>query len=422
MERPRRIGVVTTSFPRWRGDPAGAFVFGLAAALVRRGHEVEVVVPEPRERAAWGRAEPWLRGVRVDAVPYARPRRLEALFFGAGVPDNLARNPALFALAPLAVAALWSAVRRRSPSWDAVVSEWLIPSSLAVGLLGAERPKHLAIAHSGDVHLLGRLPFAGALAAHLADRADRIGCVAEAVRDELVEILGPKRACGRTDKLVLAPMGIDPASLAPARPRDAVREELGIRGFAILFLGRLVPIKGADVLIDAVAGSAGTTALIAGDGPARAELERRGRTGGVDVRFLGAVDEPRRAELLAACDAVAVPSRVLRDGRHEGMPLVVLEAMFAGAPVVASASGGIAEIVRDNETGLLVPPGDATALAAALARLREDPALRARIASGGRRVAASRTWAEIVPGIEQALGLGEVAAVGRGLTGAGPTI
>jgi glycosyltransferase involved in cell wall biosynthesis len=405
MGLQRRIGVVTTSFPRWRGDPAGAFVFGLAAALVRRGHEVEVIAPEPREPAAWGRAEPWLRGVRVDAVPYARPRRLEALFFGAGVPDNLARNPALAALGPLAVAALWSAVRRRAPAWDAVVSEWLIPSALAVGMLGARRPRHLAIAHSGDVHLLGRLPFAGALAARIVDGADRVGCVAAALREEIGEILGPERARDRAGKLVLAPMGIDPATLAPARPREAVRAELGIRGFTVLFLGRLVPIKGADVLIDAVAGSAGTTALIAGDGPARGELERRARARGAGVRFLGAIDEPRRAELLAACDAVAVPSRVLPDGRHEGMPLVVLEAMCAGAAVAASASGGIAEVVRDGESGLLVPPGDAAALAAALARLRDEPVLRARLADAGRKVAARRTWEAVIPVFEEALGL-----------------
>jgi glycosyltransferase involved in cell wall biosynthesis len=422
MGRPRRIGVVTTSFPRWRGDPAGAFVHGLAAALVRRGHEVEVVVPEPRERAAWVKDEPWLCGIRVDAVKYARPRRLEALFFGAGAPDNLARNPGLAALAPFAVAALWAAVRRRAPTWDAVVSEWLIPSGLVVGALGAVRPSHLAIAHSGDVHLLGRLPFAGSIAAHIADRAERIGCVAEAVRAELVEILGPRRARRCNEKLVLVPMGIDPAALASPREREAVRKEIGIDGFAILFLGRLVPIKGADVLLDAVGASARATVIIAGEGPMRSDLERRARERGVAARFLGAVDEPRRAELLAACDAVAVPSRVLSDGRHEGMPLVVLEAMCAGAPVVASDSGGIREIVRDGETGLLVPADSATALAKAIERLRADPSLRIGLAAGGRRVAASRTWDAVVPTIEEALGVAGAASGVGGLTGAGPTL
>jgi glycosyltransferase involved in cell wall biosynthesis len=404
-DRPRRIGVVTTSFPRWPGDPAGAFVLGLAAALSRRGHEVEVVVPEPRERPAWGDCEPWLRGIRVRAVPYARPRRLQALFFGAGVPDNLARSPALAALAPLAVAALGAAVRWRAPSWDAVVSEWLIPSGLAVAALGARRPAHLAIAHSADVHLLGRLPFGGAIAARLADRAERIGCVADALRAELARILGPERAGRRTEKLVVMPMGIDPEALAPAREREAVRAELGIEGFSVLLLGRLVPIKGADLLIDAVGPGTRTTILVAGDGPARSGLERRARERGVPALFLGTVDERRRAELLAACDAVAVPSRVLENGRHEGLPLVVLEAMWAGAPVVASDSGGIREIVRDGETGLLVPANDAAALARALERLRGDPGLRARLAAAGREAASTRTWEALVPAFEEALRL-----------------
>jgi glycogen(starch) synthase len=216
--------------------------------------------------------------------------------------------------------------------------------------------------------------------------------------------------------------GIDPAALVPARGRDAVRAELGVDGFVILFLGRLVPIKGADILLDAVGAGVEATVLVAGDGPMRKALERRARERRVAARFLGAVDAARRAELLAACDAAVVPSRVLDDGRHEGMPLVVLEAMCAGAPVVASDSGGIREIVRDGETGLLVPAGSTTALAESLARLRAEPSLRARLAAGGRRVAATRTWAAVVPAIEEALGISGAAADSGSLTGTGPTI
>jgi glycosyltransferase involved in cell wall biosynthesis len=412
MIPPRRIGVVTTSFPRWPGDPAGAFVLGLSAALAARGHAVEVIAPEPREAPRWGGKEAWLGGVRVVGAPYARPRRLEALFYGAGVPDNVARNPALGALAPLAAASIAAAVHRRAPLWDAVVSEWLLPSALAVASLGSGRPPHLAIAHSADVHLLARLPFAPRIAARIARGAERVGFVADVLRREFRGVLGEEAAARFDGKLVLAPMGIDPAGLATERSRGELRAQLGLEGFAVLCLGRLVPIKGVDVLIDAVAREAGMSLVVAGDGPERGALERRARERGIDARFVGTVDEQRRAELFAACDALAVPSRVLPDGRHEGMPVVAIEAMCAGVPVAAAASGGVPEVVRDGETGLLVDPGDARALAAALARLRDDPALRAAVIAGGRALAAHRTWDAVASSAEEVFA-GAAPAFGR---------
>jgi glycosyltransferase involved in cell wall biosynthesis len=414
MAEPRRIGVVTTSFPRWRGDPSGAFVLGLAVALAERGHRVEVLAPEPREVASWRSGEAWLGGVEVRAIPYARPRWLESLFYGAGVPDNVARHPALVALAPLAAASILAAVRRRAPSWDAVVSEWLAPSALAVAALGERRPAHFAIAHSADVHLLSRLPFAGVVAARIAAGADRVGFVAEILRREFCDLLGPARTALFARKLVLAPMGVDAVDLATPRARGEIREELDLRGFTVLFLGRLVPIKGADVLVDAAAFGADLTIVIAGDGPERAALERRARARGVDVRFLGAVDGRRRAELLAACDVVAVPSRVLGDGRHEGMPTVVIEAMSSGVPVVATASGGIPEVVRDGESGLLVPPDDPGALASAIARLRADGALRAASVARGREIASARSWGAVASSVESAFDAALEARAGPG--------
>ena len=98
--------MITTSFPRFCGDPAGCFVFGLARELVSRGHLVEIIAPEAKEPADWGEDTPWLEGVRVFAAPYIRPRRLSGLFYGAGVPDNLKWTPALAGLIPSAVGGL----------------------------------------------------------------------------------------------------------------------------------------------------------------------------------------------------------------------------------------------------------------------------------------------------------------------------
>jgi glycosyltransferase involved in cell wall biosynthesis len=167
-----------------------------------------------------------------------------------------------------------------------------------------------------------------------------------------------------------------PASIGDgdtALPADAARPTLGV-------VGRLSEEKGVDVLLEAMTllrrdGFTGT-ALIAGDGPEAARLRARARALGLDgaVRFLGTVGDV--ASLYRALDLVVVPSR------SEGMPNVVLEALRADRPIVATDVGGIPEILGDSGAGVLVPSGDAEALAAGIGRaLAEgpgEPARRAR--------------------------------------------
>jgi glycosyltransferase involved in cell wall biosynthesis len=187
---------------------------------------------------------------------------------------------------------------------------------------------------------------------------------------------------GRTSVI---PSAVDPGALFTARDRRAIRRELDVPDdrFCLLCLAALVRRKGIDVLLDALAQLDGQLLLlIAGDGGERAALEARvGALGVADrVRFLGRRED--KPELLAACDALVLPSR------REGLGVAALEAMACGRPVLASRVGGLAEAVRDGETGLLVPPEDPAALACAIAALQGDAGLRERLgAAGPKRVA-----------------------------------
>lgn len=180
---------------------------------------------------------------------------------------------------------------------------------------------------------------------------------------------------GGAARVELVPNGYDPGELREVAP------------FAhplpyVLGLGRLEAQKGFDVLIEAHArlGRPDLDLLLAGEGSARAALEGlvRARGTGDRVRFLGSTDRPASLALLRGAAVVACPSR------FEGLPLVCIEALAAGRPVVATAVNGIPELVHDGETGLLVPPDDPAALAAALARLLDAPELAARLAAQGR--------------------------------------
>ena len=184
-------------------------------------------------------------------------------------------------------------------------------------------------------------------------------------------------------RIALIPSAVDPARLRSLGDRGATRAALGAAAADVVFLtlSALVPRKGVDVLLEALAHLARQGvrphAWVAGDGPQRAALEAQAAGLGLAgaVRFLG-----RRADvgdLLAACDVFALPAR------REGLGVAALEAMAAGRPVVASAVGGLGEAVIDGRTGLLVAPGDAAALATALRRLVSEPALRAALGAAG---------------------------------------
>lgn len=181
----------------------------------------------------------------------------------------------------------------------------------------------------------------------------------------------------------VVPSAVDPEALHRRLDRRETRRRLGLGDDAdcLLAAASLHERKGLDVLLEALARLARRerrpTLWIAGEGPQRTALERLAAARGLarQVRLLGARDDV--PELLVACDVFVAPSR------REGLGIAALEAMALGRPLVASRVGGLAESVLDEATGLLVPPGDADALASALERLLDDRALAERLGAAG---------------------------------------
>jgi glycosyltransferase involved in cell wall biosynthesis len=370
-----RIGMPTTSFPRSATDPAGRFVLELAARLAALGHGVEVLAPEPSAGAL-----PSLpRGVSLSWVPYLRPRALARTFYGAGVLENLARDPWAWPGAATHPLALAAAIATRLADWDAVVSHWALPCGLAASLAmrWAGRRPHACVVHSGDAHLLARLPGRARLAALLAADATLFAS-SSVTRDVLRSAFS-----GAPPEIAILPMGTDEPRVSVAE-REAARAAAGVAASRVLFvsLARLVPIKRVDLAIDAVRSTPGAELAVAGEGPLRGALEERAR--GAEVRFLGPIGPVERRTWLAAGDALVLASTPRSSGRTEGAPVSVLEALGAGLPVVASRAGGVVDFVRHEQNGLLVPAGDGVALAGAVRRLTYEPGLREALARGAR--------------------------------------
>ncbi len=240
--------------------------------------------------------------------------------------------------------------------------------------------------HQPDVH-------AGpsSLLATILRRVDRVVAPSEHVRQALREAY-PALATPIERIWSVVPQVV--AGSGPPGESAVDVDATGIAPGAVLAIGRLVPEKGFDVFLRALAQACRhrpeLRAVIAGDGPHAARLRDLADELGLGARvcFTGWVDPGAVPALIRSASAVVVPSRW-----QEPFGLVALQAMQAGIPVIAARSGGLTEIVDDGETGLLVPPDDHMALASALVGLLADPSRRAHMGrAGARRAATDFAW------------------------------
>jgi glycosyltransferase involved in cell wall biosynthesis len=296
-----------------------------------------------------------------DAVEHVRAAGLDVvvvspasfrhfgLAYRHGIVGNLRRKPWLAPLVPLFLVSFARAARRAARDADLVHAHWL-PSALPALLTG----KPFVVQLWGtDVALARRLP---SLARRLLRRARLVLAPSEALADDA------RRLGAREVRVV--PSGVHvPAEVAP--PEEPPH---------VLYVGRLSEEKGIREL---VAATEGVPRVVVGDGPLRSLVPNA--VGFVGPSKLGPYYE--RAAI------VVCPSR------REGYGVVAREAMAYGRPVVASAVGGLVDAVEDEVTGLLVPPGDAGALRAAIERLLRDADLRSRLGAAGReRARESWSW------------------------------
>jgi colanic acid/amylovoran biosynthesis glycosyltransferase len=371
---PLRVLVLATTFPAESGDGTPEFVLTLSAELAKQG--VAVTVLAPRTPGAV-RAE-IIDGVRVRRFRYF-PRRWERLADGAIMANLRAQPWQLLQVIPLMiafqVAALVAVIRERP---HVVHAHWIVPAGLVarVVCLLTGTP-YVVTAHGADAYTLSG-PVARAMKRSVLRSARATVPVSADVGRRLADI-------GRVGPPV--PMGVDAAR---------IRSEVGPRSpepGVILFIGRLVEKKGADVLLEAAATLPDASVVIAGGGPQGPALARTAARLGIAerVRFLGSVPRREVMRQLRRASVVAVPSRVGAGGDQDGVPVVLAEAIAAGVPTVVTALGGLGEYMADGRTGRVVAPGAVPELAAALTDLLADPDTARRYA----RTAAARVLPEL---------------------------
>jgi glycosyltransferase involved in cell wall biosynthesis len=289
-------------------------------------------------------------GLEVTVVCPGRDFRHFGLAYGAGMSRNIRRRP--WAVAPL-LTAMTRAVRRAARNADLVHAHWL-PTALPASLAG--KPLVVTL-HGTDIELARRAP---ALARRILRRAKVVIGVSRALTETAVE-LGAKDAR-------FVPNGVDvPDAVGPeAEPPE------------VLYAGRLSPEKGIE---DLLAVADGLNLVVAGDGPLRSRFPQS----------LGMLPREQLYERLDRAAVVVFPSR------RDGFPITCAEALAHGRAVVATAVGGLPDMVVDGETGLLVPPRDPSALRTAIDGLLADRELRRRLGEAGRgRIAELCSWQTVI--------------------------
>jgi glycosyltransferase involved in cell wall biosynthesis len=377
------IGVLTHNYPRFPGDFSGAFVEALCQEFARQRQQVTVWAPyDPAY------ARPLDDGaLRLRLYRYAWPDRLHRLGYMRTMQADLALRLEAYALSPLLFAAgmrkVMAEARRMRP--DVLHAHWLLPNGFIAAVASRRLGIPLVISVPGsDAQVARQNPLFRSMARFALRQADLLTANSADLRDAVASIGAD---LSKFDMIIY---GVDPNELRPDITGVAdLRARLAIPDDAVVALcvGRMVPKKGFDVLIRALAEPSlrerNLVAVMVGEGDDKAAWQALAQQLGVGerLRWVGNVPKTAIGVYYNLCDVLAMPS-VSRPA--DGLNVCVLDAMSCGKPVVASTVAGNPLAVVDGVTGLLVAEQDPAALAAASARLLDDPDLRQRMGAASR--------------------------------------
>jgi len=364
-----KIGVITSAYPDYEDDPHGIFVHRLMKEIANKGHEVHVLAPY-----TGGETEYTLEGVHVERFHYFYPRRFEKLSGRAGMIDNVQEG---FLVKIQVLTYLFCNVfysLRKLKNMDVIHVQWPIPNGLgALFLKKFYGIPYINTIHGEEVHLSKRYRMLFALR-WLVNNSSKTITNSTATRKFCLE------AGLNGEKLDVIPFGVDTEFF---RPLDVYKDE---NIFQILSVGYLIERKGFEYLIRAMPHvlkeHEKVRLMIVGSGPLESKLKALiyELDLGDYVEIVKNVSDEKLLTIYNSADLFVLPSIVDSQGNTEGLGVVLLEAMACALPVIGSNVGGIPDIVKNGENGLLVTEKDVIGLSTAIFKLFEDKKLKTKIA------------------------------------------
>jgi glycosyltransferase involved in cell wall biosynthesis len=348
-----KVTLLTTSFFRYEGDFAGHFIYKYAQQLARFDYNVKVIAPHDSEVKE---PDKWC-DVKVEYFKYFLPQSFQTLAYGAGMISRIKQNGLRLLLIPFFLASFFLSALRASRDSDLLQAYW-IPAGMIALLVKWFTKVPVAINLWGSDFLLLRIPGFAFICRNLLRGADAIICESDYFRD-LLHQLGLLE--GKT---------------------------------IILNIGGMSPVKGQKYLVEAIpeiiAKDKHVQFIFVGDGEVRKELESLVSASELNpyVLFAGMQNVSQIPLWLNAADIFVLPSL------SEGNPNVLLEAMACGLAVVSTAVGGIPDMIRDKQEGLLVLPKSPQALARQITTLIRDKTLRKKLGQNGLKMVQANygTW------------------------------
>lgn len=386
-----KILVLTTTFPRYKGDYTPAFVLELSKEIRNKGFEIIILAPHHKNSKFFEIME----GITVFRFPYFFPLSLQKLCYEGGIMRNIKKSFFAKIQIPLFFLSYFYFAYKIIKKFkiDIIHSHWIIPSGLVGAFLKKIfKIKHLATAHAIDVYTLEKLPFKKILAEFIYKNSEYLVCVSSILKEKILNILNEKFSREK-NKIFIKPMG---AKISFKKEIKSNKEK-----FNVIFLGRFVEKKGVKYLIYAFKKVSSfyenVQLLIGGTGPLEKEIKELVKNLHLEkfVKFLGWISREKIPEILSEADVLVVPSIITEEGDTEGLPTVILEAMGAGVPVVASDVGGIKDVIKNGVNGILVPQRDIDALAEAIISLIKDEKLRKKLSVEGINTAKNYEWNKI---------------------------
>ncbi len=360
----KKILIVTSTFPQGSEDIVTArFVYELAGALTKY-YKVHVLAPQFNN----SKRDESVNGVNIHRFRYFFPSSFQLLSSGHGMLNDIKKNfLALFQLPAFFFSELINVINIiRREKIDIVNAHWAIPQGLICSLAKKITGVSLVVTvHAADVFLLKRAGFFGrTIMRFILKNSGAILPVSNYIKDQVISL----SSLPKPYKVIS--MGTDIDKFNAKIDKKAARARLNLNDkFTFLFVGKLVEKKGLEHLMRALKilkdKNRDFKLLIAGGGPLEGQLKVLMRDLGLvgEVRFMGWVNNDLLPDIYSSSDVFIAPSIFDKRGETEGLPVVIIEAMACGVPVIASRVSGIPEIVSDNINGFLCSPGDPVDLA-----------------------------------------------------------
>ena len=374
----KKLLMTASTFPRWEGDTEPRFILDLAKA-VNAYYDVTVLAPA----GIGARDSEIMEGVKVIRYHYLPVHKWETLCYPGAIVPRIKEKKIRALQVPFLFMALWVTLLRLKSKFDIVHVHWLIPQGIVQGLVGGRyvitcHGTDLTSMNSGIVRKMKQL---------CINKARHVTVVSKKLYEILTEVYNVP-----DEKISIISMGCSLSSFSPKFRDERLLDADGSK--SVLFVGRLVEVKGVKYLIDAME-YVEAKLYIVGTGPDEEMLKKRAEKYSNKVIFLGSKSHQELAALYASADVCVFPSIHASDGTEEGFGLVILEAMASGTPVVASRSGGIVDIIEDGVNGLLTQEKNVKQLSECINSVLNDWKLSQRIIKNANETVKSYDYAFI---------------------------